>query len=265
MVDSNDEVTDRYSVGMPDRRRHRGAHPDDAHLFSEEALPTLRSAVADLCWLLSRGYSSRAALALVGNRHNLTVRQRQAVLRCACSDEQRAERLARSARSLPGVPVWIDGFNVLTTVEAALAGGVLLLGRDGALRDMASMHGNYRSVDETRPAVLAIAEVLAATNTNRCRWLLDAPVSNSGRLAGTLVEFAAELQLHWEIEVVPDPDRLLEVASSDVLVASADSRVMDGAQRVWQLARETVEHIEPAPKIVDLSAYDCAGSESSTE
>ena len=38
---------------------------------------------------------------------------------------------------------------MLTTIEAALAGGVILAARDGAYRDMASMHGSYRKVAET--------------------------------------------------------------------------------------------------------------------
>jgi len=61
---------------MTDRRRHRGAHPKDAELFSQAALPSLRSAIADLSRLLSRGYPLRASLALVGDRDGLTVRQR---------------------------------------------------------------------------------------------------------------------------------------------------------------------------------------------
>ena len=167
---------------MTDRRRHRGAHPKDAQLFSQAALPALRRAVEDLSWLLSRGYPLRASLALVGDRDGLTTRQRQAVRRCACSDDQRVERRARGAdpETMLGAPVWIDGFNLLTTVEAALGGGVLLLARDGALRDMASMHGSYRLVEETRPAIAAVANILEDRRVVSCRWLLDAPVAPVG-------------------------------------------------------------------------------------
>ena len=41
----------------------------------------------------------------------------------------------------------------MTTIEAALSGGVILAARDGAYRDMASMHGTYRKVAETLPAL----------------------------------------------------------------------------------------------------------------
>ena len=245
---------------MTDRRRHRGAHPKDAQLFSQAALSALRSAVGELSWLLSHEYPVRAALALVGDRHGLTVRQRQAVRRCACSDAQLVERRERRASpvTMPGAQVWVDGFNVLTTIEAAFGGGVLLMARDGALRDMASMHGSYRPVEETGPAIEAVAELLEDRKVKRCRWFLDAPVSNSGRLASILREFAAERRLSWEVEVTRDPDQALVAAPADVLVASADSQIMDGAPMTWQLARETVGGIQPTPWIVDLASVDSA-------
>jgi hypothetical protein len=157
---------------------------------------------------------------------------------------------------MPGAPVWIDGFNILTTIEAAFGGGVLLLARDGALRDMASMHGSYRLVEETQPAIEAVAAVLAGREGTQCRWLLDEPVSNSGRLAAILREFAAKRGLRWTVEVVSDPDQVLTAAPADVLVASADSQIMDGAPRTWQLARETVAAMRPKPWILDLTILD---------
>ena len=53
---------------MPDRRQHRGPHPDDVVLFGRpDVLHTLRLAAGDLAWLLGRQYASTAALTLVGN------------------------------------------------------------------------------------------------------------------------------------------------------------------------------------------------------
>ena len=37
-----------------------------------------------------------------------------------------------------------------------MGGGIVLLARDGCYRDMASMHGTYRKVAETVPALEAI-------------------------------------------------------------------------------------------------------------
>jgi hypothetical protein len=240
---------------VPDARRHRGAHPDDAKLFAPSAVPTLRRAAADLGWLLDRGYPVRSALALVGDRHALAERQRTAVRRCSCSEAERVSRGAREARveDVRGATIWIDGFNVLTTIEAALAGGVLLRGRDGALRDMASMHGSYRRVAETGPALDAIEETLEAAGPATCVWWLDAPVSNSGRLATRLRDRARERGLAWSVEVVADPDPTLRDPPEGVIVASADSSVMDGAPHTWQLARETVGRLGTELWVVDLA------------
>jgi len=38
---------------------------------------------------------------------------------------------------------------------------VLMFGRDGALRDMASIHGSYRKVEETVPALELTTQTLA--------------------------------------------------------------------------------------------------------
>ena len=108
---------------MPDTRRHRGPHPEDAELFAPAVWPALRAAVADLSWLLSRGYAENSALKLVGDRLQLTERQRIAVMRPTCSDQalQHRHQTQVPAERLAGERLDIDGFNVLTTVEAALA------------------------------------------------------------------------------------------------------------------------------------------------
>jgi hypothetical protein len=77
---------------VPDKRHHRGPHPDDAGHFGSEALPHLQSAVGDLSWLLSRGYASTSALKIVGDRYALRERQRTAVGRSACADQARERR-----------------------------------------------------------------------------------------------------------------------------------------------------------------------------
>jgi len=148
---------------MTDERRHRGPHPDDPKLFSQAHLPALRRAVADLAWLLTCGYGQKAAIKLVGDRYNLAQRQRVAVQRAACADPERAARRAsrRPMHAIENRHLVIDGYNVLTTVEVATAGGVLLRCRDPCLRDLASMHGSFRQVAETGQAIDAIGQRLA--------------------------------------------------------------------------------------------------------
>jgi hypothetical protein len=238
---------------MPDRRSHRGPHPQDAELFASRSWPALRAATYELGWLYARGYKQTSGLKLVGDRHALTQRQRAAVSRCACAPQLAELRRARSVEctALHGETLWIDGFNVLTTLEVALAGGVVLLGCDGALRDIAGVHGSYRRVEETLPALELVARLTQSLGVRACEWLFDQPVSNSGRSCALIRDYAQAEHLPWHARVVHNPDAPL--SACDAVVASADGQILDRATRTFQLARACVERYLPAAFAVDLS------------
>jgi len=220
-----------------ENRRHRGAHPQDREQFREESLPSLRAASADLSWLLSRGYSQPSALKLVGDRHGLRARQRLAVQRCACSDQAWSSRTARCApaAALAGAALYVDGFNLIVTLEAALSGGLVLEARDGCLRDLASVHGSYRAVAETEAAIQWTGRFLAGHAPRQVVWLLDRPVSNSGRLRRRLEQTAAAHGWPWSVRLAYNPDA--ELREADGLVVTSDSTILDAGVRWTNLAR----------------------------
>lgn len=238
---------------MPDRRNHRGPAPEDSRLFAADQHPRLRAGVHDLAWLLTRGYAPVSSLAIVGNRYALCSRQRLAVARAACSDAQRQHRAERlvPASGMRGKALWLDGFNVLTTLEAAFAGAVVFRCRDGCLRDIASVHGTYRIVAETEPALLAIAAETQRLGISECRWFFDAPVSNSGRLGTHLLGLAAREGLPWNVELVPDPDPVLAAALETI--ATADSAILDHECRRFDLCSSVLESRADV-RWLDLSA-----------
>ena len=248
---------------MPDRRKHRGPNQEDVRLFDVDALPIVRQAAADLCWLLDRGYARDSSLKLVGDRYDLVVRQRTAVHRCCCCAAEANRRTAHeiAASQLVGATLWLDGYNVLTTIEAALAGGAILVGREGAYRDMASMHGSYRKVDETLPALELLGRTIGSWNVAECRWLLDKPVSNSGRLKKIIEQMANERGWPWRVELVPNPDAVLiglpdnpDFRRPSVAAATADSAILNGCPAWFNLAKETIVACVPDAWIIDLSA-----------
>jgi len=237
---------------MPDHRSHRGPHPEDAELFTDRTLPLLQNAVADACWLLSRGYADKSTLKIVGDRYNLNVRQRLAVMRASCPDQACRKRQAKqvSPDCASGRALAIDGYNLLITLESALAGAVLLDCPDGCIRDLASLHGTWRRVEETRPALELAAETLDLLCIQDVIWLLDRPVSNSGRLKQLILEMARARGLAWEVELVPNPDKLL--IASDRLIISSDSAVLDGCKEWLNLARLIVVRLAPL-NLINLS------------
>ncbi len=136
---------------MSTRQHNRGPHPADKLLFSQDQWPVLQQAVDHLSWLLTRGYAPPSSLKLVGDRFSLVARQRTAIMRSACSDQSLENRTAKGVdvRQLSGRSIEVDALNLLITLESALSGGVVLQARDETYRDMASIHGSYRRVDQT--------------------------------------------------------------------------------------------------------------------
>ncbi len=232
--------------------RHRGADPEDERLFGAGRLAVLRQATGDLCWLLDHGYGIGCATELVGNRHHLARRQRIAIARCACSAAARERRQSHcvGAAQVRGQELWLDGLNVLMGVETALGGGVILIGRDGCCRDVAGVYSRYRKVEETLPALQAIGRMAAQWGVGKCRWLLDSPVNNSGRLKGIILEVAAQTGWPWEVELVLNPDRVLSL--TEQVVSSSDHVILDRCQSWFNLARQVIAAQVPAAHLVDL-------------
>ena len=238
---------------MPDKRIHRGPHPADEKLFAPAAIHDLRAAVADFSLLLTKGYAEKSALKLVGDKFSLTERQRLAVMRNACSDQHLMSRKQREVKlaDIANQPIAIDGYNVLITIEAAMSGGIIFKGRDGCCRDLASIHGTYRKVTETIPAVQLIGNFLKQIAVPKAHWLLDSPVSNSGRLKTLIGELARTNDWDWDIELVLSPDAVL--TRTDLTVASSDSVILDGCKSWLNLAAEIIIQKLPSATVIDLS------------
>ncbi len=207
---------------MSSTKRTRGQHPNDRKLFSEKFLPDLRAATCDLSILLTMGYPDKASLKLVGDRFRLTERQRMAVLRGACSNADLKLRKAKELREneLKGKTILIDGFNLLISLETALSGGLIFVGRDGGYRDLASVHGTYKRVTTTQEAVEMVGRFCKKQEVEKLIWYFDTPVSNSGRLKVLLYEIAEQNGWNWEIILDFNPDKVLKEAEEGVVVSS---------------------------------------------
>lgn len=171
-----------------------------------------------------------SSLKLVGDHYQLDGRQRLAVMRSTCSAQslELRKRNELPAERLKGETIFLDGYNVLTTLESALGGGFLLRGMDGCLRDLASLHGHYKRVAETMPAIELIGGTLAELGVGRVEVLLDMPVSNSGRLKTVMRQMAEGKGWPWTITLVTDPDPVLSRCGE--IIATADSAILDGVR-----------------------------------
>ncbi len=238
---------------MPDKRTHRGPGPEDPGLFAADKLPNLRLAAGDYSELLTKGYAAKSSLKLVGDHFSLTQRQRLALMRGACTAAQLKNRTDRciEPEQLTHQPILIDGYNLLITIEAALGSAPVLLCMDGCCRDLAGLHGSYRKVAETIPAIELIARSLAELKIAHARWLFDSPVSNSGRLKTLLAQLAETNSWPWQIDLLTNPDT--ELIAAESIITTSDSDVLDKCKKWINLTQWIITNHIPQAWIINLT------------
>jgi len=210
--------------------RNRGKQSSDDKLFGTAKMHLkLKSAVEDLSHLLSRGYAQRSALALVGNRYMLNVRQQQSVLGMAASTASIANRGQKNlpVAALKDQSVVIDGFNVLIGLESLLSGGYIFKGMDGFYRDLSSVHGSYKRVQQTARAIELIAEFYVQAEIGQMHWYFDKPVSNSGKLKKLIEDLATEKGYDWQVDLTFATDK--DIVAEQKTVITSDAWILDEA------------------------------------
>lgn len=237
---------------MTHEERHRGTHPSDNLIFADAEIPKLRTALRDYCWLLNRDYAAPSSLRLVGDKFQLVERQRMLLMRAASTDAQRLKRHAsqRSPLALAEQDIYLDGFNILITLESALSGGFVFIGNDGCYRDLASVHGTYKRVQETTTAITLIGAALSTMRVARTYWLIDKPISNSGRLQQLLTEIADANGWTWQIELHQSPDT--ELRRTAGIIATSDSAILDSANEWFHLTKHVIDKAIPNARVIDL-------------
>ena len=137
-----------------------GSNPGDPGDFPP------RNAIGDYAYLRDRGYSSRPAVSLVGDRYRLTRRQRTILYRGVCSEEEARRRESRIAlpEEAASSTVTADGYNVLLILYHNLAGYPVFLCRDGLVRDAGlSRESLYKALSgERTPSFETVLKVVEA-------------------------------------------------------------------------------------------------------
>lgn len=215
---------------------NRGKESNDDKLFGTEKMRVaLKHAVEDLCHLMSRGYTAKSALVLVGNRYKLNVRQQKAVQGMSASEQQVTARTSRSlsASELQNKEVLIDGFNALILLESLLSGAYIFKGADGFYRDLSSVHGSYKKVQQTARAIELIGAFYVEEQLANIRWYFDKPVSNSGKLKQLITEIAAENNYKWEVFLTNNPDK--DLVSENGIAITSDAWILDNTDYNFNL------------------------------
>jgi hypothetical protein len=229
----------------------RGYDNDDSKWFSAAAIEKLRSAQKEIQWLLDRGYKINTVINFVGGHYQLSIRQRNALQRATSSSidcESRTKKLL-SLEKLKEDCIYIDGFNLIITLEVALSGGTLILGNDGTIRDLAGLRGTYRLIDKTDIALTLLGTFLSDNKVKQVKFLIDAPVSNSGRLKSVILQHSIKWGISTEVELAPNVDRILSTMGR---IVTTDSVILNSCLSWFNISRNIIESYISNPQIIDI-------------
>ncbi len=200
------------------------------------------SAAMDYRYLLSRGYSAPSALEFIGNHFQLRREERDFLFRAVCSPEKAGLRRKKTVpvKALAGSRLVIDGYNCLITLENALQGRVMILGDDGFVRDVARIFRKYRPSELTRNAWGLISRLLSGFPPCHTLIFLDSRMSASGELAARINRWMHHDKITGRCITVKCTEKRL--AALKGIKASADSVIIDSADRVFDLAGHIIVH-----------------------
>lgn len=227
----------------------RGTDPQDEKFFCKTALDKLCHAQEEIRFLLDRGYPIKPVVKLIGDHYQFSTRQRLALTRgtCATQNEERRKIKCLPLSQMKGKTIFVDGFNVIITLEVALSGGIILKGQDSIMRDLAGLRGTYRLIDKTELALALLGEILDELEVKEVYFYLDAPVSNSGRLKMKILEQSEKWKTQVQVEVVNNPDTLL---SNMEHVVTGDAIILDRCKSYFNLVPYVIEKYIPEAWII---------------
>ena len=238
----------------------RGLCDSDRRDFDQSTIIALAKAGEEFSYLLDRGYPRDSALEFVGNRYQFKERQRLLLARAVAgtrnAEKRKSKMLGRD--DCRGADVLVDGFNLITTIEVALCGSPLVVGQDSTIRDLAGLRGTYHPIDKTPLAIDMALDSLDELGVSSARFLIDKPVSNSGRLKALV----AQLGEHHATRVMAsnediDVDKALYGCE---FVITSDSVVLDKCNSWINLAAIVVDRVPGAWKLDIFGIQDSDSS-----
>ena len=227
----------------------RGFVATDIRDFSSKSIETLKRASSDVSAIIDRGYPIKSVSTFVGNHYQLSERQRIAIVRAVSPTVDVKTRLDKLKTHCEDETVYIDGLNVIITLETMLSETTLIKCMDNTLRDLCGLRGTYKLIDKTDTAIRLIGEELANLKVSKVMFYLDSPVSNTGRLSQRIYELLQGFPFEVEVELVPNADVILESKSN---VITSDAIILNKCYSWINLVYSIVCKKYPNTPIVDF-------------
>ena len=142
---------------------------------------------------------------------------------------------------ITGERLVVDGYNCLITMENAMKGTPVVLADDGFVRDIGLVFRRFRQSERTKKAWSLIARILHRYPPLSVLMWLDAPYARSGELASSINRWMREDSIKGQACTLTRNERA--IAAMDGIKVSADSIIIDNADRVFDLSGHIIRRI----------------------
>ena len=219
------------------RKRFSGMESAAGSTSVERLKNKLREPAADIRYLLYRGYRRKGAIRFVSNHYRLAEEERHILTRLIFDPETAARRSNKrlACSRLKGCDIFIDGYNVLITMESVLHNETVWFADDGFLRDTRGIFKNHTNTATTYQAVDEMLTTLSVLAINSATILLDSQMSNSGKLAQFIRKRAAKCPFKTAVTTSKNVDFDLKQVGYRGVIATADSVIVDAVERAADL------------------------------
>lgn len=208
----------------------------------------IKNASLDLRYLLNQNYRKKVALSFVANHYLLNKNCRNYLARSVFSDSVSQSRKSKLANleDIKDTVLFLDGYNVIITVESILNNDKIVLADDGLIRDIQAVFGKYKFSDCTISALSLIFDCISLHRPKYMEFYLDRQVSFSGKLAQEIEAMIENYDLNGRSILSNNVDYHLvrECSKSICIIGTSDGIIVDKVKKVVDIPHFILKKLE---------------------
>ncbi|MDO8871002.1 MAG: DUF434 domain-containing protein [Methanobacteriaceae archaeon] len=208
----------------------------------------IKNASLDLRYLLNQNYRKKVALKFVANHYLLDKNCRNCLARSVFSDSVSQSRKSKlvNLEDIKNSIIFLDGYNVIITVESILNNDKIVLADDGIIRDTQAVFGKYKFREITISALSLIFDCISHHRPKYMEFYLDRQVSFSGKLAQEIEAMMENYDLNGRSILSNNTDYRLvqECGKSLCIMGTSDGVIIDKVEKVVDIPHFILKKLE---------------------
>lgn len=186
--------------------------------------------------MLNQNYRKKVALNFVANHYLLNKNCRNYLARSVFSDSVSQSRKSKlvNLEDIKDSILFLDGYNVIITVESILNNDKIVLADDGIIRDTQAVFGKYKFREITISALTLIFDFISIHRPKNIEFYLDKQVSFSGKLAHEIETMLKNYDLNGRTILSNNVDYHLvqECSKSICIIGTSDGVIVDNVEKI---------------------------------